>query len=273
LYHSASVGAAFAGWRDMLWILKPLKIFAFVILVITFLTISLSVDLAVRNKEAKLRYFSRISSFYLRAALRVLGVRLLLRDIKNLAKGKGNYFIVSNHLSYIDIFVIFSVVPAVFIANSELEEAFLLGAIIRYSGGVFVERRNRARLLKDMQNIKDILNMGFNVVLFPEGTTSDGEEVKPFKTPFLDAAAGSGAPVLPVCIKYKKADGEDVGPGNGPLVYYHGDVTFFGHFFRFLNLRRVEVELRELEVIEPGQTRKELAETAYERISAAYREL
>ncbi len=115
--------------------------------------------------------------------------------------------------------------------------------------------------------------MGFNVVLFPEGTTSDGREVKPFKTSFLDAAAGSGVQVLPVCIKYKKANGEDIGPENGPLVYYHGDVTFFGHFFRFLNLRRVDVELRELEVIEPGQTRKELAETAYEIISAAYREL
>jgi 1-acyl-sn-glycerol-3-phosphate acyltransferase len=273
LYHSPRYGAAFAGWRDMLWILKPLKILAFVILVITFLAISSSVDLAVRSKEAKLRYFSRISSFYLRAALRVLGVRVRLRDIKNLVKGKENYFIVSNHLSYIDIFVIFSVVPAVFVANSELEKAFLLGAIIRYSGGVFVERRNRARLMKDMKNIGDILHMGFNVVLFPEGTTSDGREVKPFKTSFLGAAARGCAPVLPVCIKYKRVDGEDMGPGNGPLVYYHGDVTFFEHFFRFLNLRRVDVELRELEVIGPGHTRKEFAQTAYERISAAYREL
>lgn len=252
----------------MNWIVKPLKIFAFVILVITFLVISFSVDLAVRNKEAKLRCFSRISSLYLRAALRVLGVSVALRDIKNLGGGKGNFLIVSNHLSYIDIFVIFSVAPAVFVANSELEEAFLLGTIIRYSGGVFVERRNRARLLKDMQNIKDILHMGFNVVLFPEGTTSDGREVKPFKTSFLDA--GGGVPVLPLCIRYKKIDGADVGSQNGPLVYYHGDITFFGHFFRFLGLRRVNVELRELGVIEPGLTRKELAEVAYEGISAAY---
>lgn len=254
----------------MTWIVKPLKIFAFVILVITFLVISFSVDLAVRNKEAKLRYFSRISSLYLRAALHVLGVSVALRDIKNLASGKGNYLIVSNHLSYIDIFVIFSVAPAVFVANAELEEAFLLGTIIRYSGGVFVERRNRARLLKDMQNIQNILHMGFNVVLFPEGTTSDGREVKPFKTSFLDAAVGGGVPVLPVCIRYKEIDGEDAGPGNGPLVYYHGDITFFEHFFRFLGLRRVNVELRELGVIESGHTRKELAEVAYERISAAY---
>lgn len=258
--------------EEMARLFKPLKIFAFVILVITFLVISFAVDLAVGKKETKLRYFSRISSLYLRAALRVLGVSVAMRDIENLGSGKGNYLIVSNHLSYIDIFVIFSAAPAVFVANSELEEAFLLGTIIRYSGGVFVERRNRARLLKDMQNIKDILHMGFNVVLFPEGTTSDGLEVMPFKTSFLDAAAGGGVPVLPLCIRYKKIDGADVGPGNGPLVYYHGDITFFGHFFRFLGLRRVNVELRELCLIEPGHTRKELAETAYERIRAAYME-
>jgi lyso-ornithine lipid O-acyltransferase len=273
LYHSVLVEWALAGWRDMRWIRKPLKIFAFVILVITFLVISSLVDLVVRNKKAKLALFSRISSSYLRAALRVLGVRVSLRDVKKLGNRKENYLIVSNHLSYIDIFVIFSVVPAVFIANSELEEAFLLGTIIKYSGGVFVERRNRARILKDMQNIKDILHMGFNVVLFPEGTTSDGREVKPFKTSFLDAAAGGGVPVLPLCIRYKKVDGEDIGPDNGPLVVYHGDITFFGHFFRFLNLGQVNAELRELDVIEPGHTRKELAEIAYERIGAAYREL
>jgi 1-acyl-sn-glycerol-3-phosphate acyltransferase len=172
----------------------------------------------------------------------------------------------------LDIFVIFSTVPAVFIANSELEDTFLLGSIIKYSGGVFVERRNRSRLLQDMQHIKNILHMGFNVVLFPEGTTSDGEEVKPFKTSFLDAAAGSGVDVLPLCVRYRKINGEDIDAGNGRLVYYYGDLTFFEHFFRLLNLRSISVDLTELEVIPPGYTRKESARIAFERISTAYKE-
>ena len=128
--------------------------------------------------------------------------------------------------------MIFSTVPAVFVANSELEDTFLLGSIIKYSGGVFVERRNRSRLLQDMQHIKNILHMGFNVVLFPEGTTSDGEEVKPFKTPFLDAAAGSGVDVLPLCVRYRKINGEDIDAGNGRLVYYYGDHYLFRAFFQ-----------------------------------------
>lgn len=257
---------------DMVWLLKPLKILAFVILVVTFLTISFCVDLLARRNETKLRYFSRISSFYLRAALKVLGVRVELKNINKLGKERGNYLIVSNHLSYIDIFVIFSIVPAVFVANAELEDAFLLGTIIRYSGGVFVERRNRSRLLRDMHNIKDMLHMGFNVVLFPEGTTSDGEEVKPFKTSFLDVAGGNGVCVLPLSIRYRKINGEDIDAGNGRLVYYYGDIGFFEHFFRLLGLRSISVELTELEAIGPGHPRKELAKIAFERISGAYKD-
>jgi len=256
----------------MVRVIKTIKILAFVILVVTFLFISCCVDLVVGNKMVKLRYFSRISSLYLRAALIVLGVKVRLRNVDKLVSGKENHLIISNHLSYLDIFVIFSTVPAVFIANSELEDTFLLGTIIKYSGGVFVERRNRSRLLQDMRHIKNILHMGFNVVLFPEGTTSDGEGVKPFKTSFLDAAAGSGVDVLPLCVRYRKINGGDVAAGNGRADDFYGDTTFNEHFFRLLNLRSISVELTELEVIPPGNTRKESAKIAFERISGAYRE-
>ncbi len=258
----------------MTWLIKPIKILAFLVLVITFLPLSFCVDLLVRDKGAKLRYFSRISSFYLRAALMVLGVKVTLKNIHRLKERNENHLIISNHLSYIDIFVISSSAPSVFVANSELEEAFLLGSIIRYSGGVFVERRNRARLLSDMRNIKDILNMGLNVVLFPEGTTSDGEGVMPFKTPLLGVVSEGDVDVLPLCIRYRKINGLDVDAVNGRLVYYHGNITFFEHFFRLLNLRSISVELTELEAIGSGsyRSRKELAKIAYERISGAYKE-
>lgn len=253
---------------------KPLKISGFLILVITFLPISFLVDLFVSGEAKKLRYFSRISSFYMRVALKVLGVRVRIKNADKLYDRKNNYFIISNHLSYIDIFAISSAAPAVFVANSDLEEAFLLGTIVRYSGGVFVERRNRGKILGDMQAISDMLDMGLNVVIFPEGTTSNGDRVMPFKSSLLAASAQSGVEVLPLCIRYRKINGEDVDGGNGHLVYYYGSISFFEHFFRFLNLRSVTVELTELESIgaEDGFSRKELTKAAYERISAAYNE-
>lgn len=258
----------------MIFLIKIFKTLAFIILVITFLSLCSCIDLLIRNKAAKLRRFSRISSGYLKAALIVLGVKVTLKNIHRLNDADKSYFIVSNHLSYLDIMAISSVTPSVFVANSELEEAFLLGPIIRYSGGIFIERRNRARLLSDMQNIKNILNMGVNVVLFPEGTTSDGKEVKPFKTPLLSVAVESGAEVLPLCIRYRKINGRDVDAGNGHLVYYHGNIGFFEHFFRLLTVRSVSVELRELEVIRSDShySRKEIAKIAHDMINGAYGE-
>jgi 1-acyl-sn-glycerol-3-phosphate acyltransferase len=249
-------------------LLKALKIAAFILLVVTFLTISFAVDLTVRDEKSKRRYFSRISSFYMKMALAVLGVRVNVINPERLDSRRAS-FMVCNHLSYIDVFAIFSNVPAVFVANSELEEAFLLGAIIRYSGGVFVERRGRARLLEDMEAITGMLDLGLNVVLFPEGTTSDGSGVSPFKSSFL--AAAEGREVLPLCIKYKTVDGRAITPENSPLVYYYGDITFFGHFFRFLGLRSVAAELAALESIDPrGLSRKDISDIAYREISACY---
>ncbi|MGE3522068.1 MAG: lysophospholipid acyltransferase family protein [Candidatus Dadabacteria bacterium] len=252
----------------MRYILKPLKIAGFILLVVTFLTISFAVDLAVRNEKSKRLYFSRISSFYMKMALAVLGVRVNVINPERLAPGRGS-FMVCNHLSYIDVFAIFSNVPAVFVANSELEEAFLLGAIIKYSGGVFVERRGRARLLQDMEGITDMLDLGLNVVLFPEGTTSDGSGVSPFKSSFL--AAAEGREVLPLCIKYKTVNGWPITPETSPLVYYYGDITFFEHFFRFLGLKSVTAELTALQPIDThGLSRKDISDIAYREISACY---
>ena len=252
----------------MRYILKPLKIAGFILLVVTFLTISFAVDLAVGNAKSKRRYFSRISSFYMKMALAVLGVRVKVINPERLAPGRGS-FLVCNHLSYIDVFAIFSNVPAVFVANSELEEAFLLGTIIKYSGGVFVERRGRARLLRDMEGITAMLDLGLNVVLFPEGTTSDGSGVSPFKSSFL--AAAEGREVLPLCIKYKTVDGRSITPETSPLVYYYGEITFFEHFFRFLGLGSVTTELTALKPIDARcHSRKDIADIAHRKIRACY---
>ncbi len=250
------------------YILKVLKIAGFILLVVTFLSISFAVDVVVRNERSKRAWFSRISSFYMRMALAVLGVRVSVVNRERLAAGRGS-FMVCNHLSYIDVFAIFSNVPAVFVANSELEEAFLLGTIIKYSGGVFVERRGRARLLEDMEGITGMLDLGLNVVLFPEGTTSDGSGVSPFKSSFL--AAAEGRDVVPLCIKYKSVNGRSITPETSPLVYYYGETTFFEHFFRFMGLRSVAVELTALEPMDTrGLSRKEIAHIAQSRISACY---
>jgi lyso-ornithine lipid O-acyltransferase len=219
-----------------------------------------------------LLFFSKTASWYMGLLLLAFGVRVDYRNIDNLTRNDKNFLIVSNHLSYIDVFIIFSLVPSVFVANSELNEEFLLGRLTAYAGGVFVERRNRTKLSKEIDLISDLLNEGFNVVLFPEGTTSNGNGVLPFKNPFITAAIRSNVDLVPVCVKYRRIDGEDINFTNRDDIYYYGDAKFFDHALRLLSHKTVDAEMFELEKIEvkPEHTRKELSNLAYNIISSAY---
>jgi len=256
----------------MISIRKYIKAFIFFLLVILFLGVSYIVDLIVGDKRKKLGYFSKIASFMSKLALIILGVRVKIKNLNKLARKRENYLIVSNHLSYMDILVICTIVPSVFIANSELKEQFPLGAVTKYSGGVFIERRNRASLLKDIDNIKDILNMGLDMVLFPEATTSDGEKILKFRMPFLTSAIQSNVNIQPICIKYRELNGSDITASNKHIVYFYEGIGFFDHFFRLLEQKSISVEVQELETIEvsPESSRKEVSALAYKRISDAY---
>ena len=244
----------------------------FFLIVIAFFIISFMADVLVRDKRTKLATFSHIASFFAKLALILLGVKVNLKNMDQYINTDRNYMIVSNHLSYVDIFIIYSAIPAVFIANSELEEEFPLGAITRYAGGVFVERRNRSRLLDDMDNISNVLELGLNMVLFPEATTSNGESVLPFKAPFLKSAINTNTDVLALCINYKTVNRNPINKENRDFIFFYGTITFFDHFFRLLTVSSIEVDLEALEEIEvnPSMTRKELSQIAYEKISGSY---
>ncbi len=181
--------------------------------------------------------------------------------------------IVANHLSYLDVLAFAVVVPGVFVTSVEVEGSGFLGWISRAGGAIFVERRNLGSLRRDLKKVRDVLAMGFPVIIFPEGTSSNGEGVLPFR-PGLLAAADS---FVPACIWYRSIDGAVVGPGNRDKVCYYGDMNFFPHLSEVLKLREIEVAIDFLEPVRvsPGASRKELglrelARTLRERIASRY---
>lgn len=202
-----------------------------------------------------------------------MGISVRLTNRESASNLKRNYLILCNHLSYLDIFIIFSYFPASFVASvDEVRNNFLLGKITELSGGFFVERRSRSGLRAEIEFMSEMLKMGINVALFPEGTTSNGEGVLPFKTPLVSIAQKAGRDILPLCIKYREINGEEINRRNRDLVYYYGDMKFFNHFFDFLSVRSVDVELTVLESIDPlsGASRKELATSAFNAINSEY---
>jgi 1-acyl-sn-glycerol-3-phosphate acyltransferase len=165
-------------------------------------------------------------------------------------------------------------IPSTFIASvDEVGDKFLLGTLAKFGGSVFVDRRSRAKLTEEIEVIADVLRNGINVVLFPEGTTSNGDRVLCFKTSLLTPALRSNIDVLPICMKYLRVNRENLNSKNRDLVFYYGDMTFFQHFWGVLSLKSVEMELIGLENIKINEnlTRKEVAELAFNSINLAYR--
>jgi 1-acyl-sn-glycerol-3-phosphate acyltransferase len=211
---------------------------------------------------------------FARLGLRVLGIRMLFRrqKRKGIRARAVTYLIIANHLSYTDILVVGALMPSVFITSIELKRTFPLGMLAWLGGSIFVERRSPAGLKREIREIEQVLAEGTSVALFPEGTTSDGDTVRPFKNSLITAAISAGSSLLPVCIRYTKVNGNPVGTHNRDLVYYYGGTTFFEHLPRLLKLKTIEVECVVLRPISTHQhhSRKDLATRAHALISAAY---
>ncbi len=243
-------------------------------LLLLYALLSLAVLALPLGATRKRQLLAGNTSFFARRVLRVLGVHVTGRRIrwKGIRRRKKNYLVLSNHLSYVDILILASRMPSVFITSIELRQTFPLGLLARFGGSIFVERRSPAGLKQEIQAISAVLRQGLSVVLFPEGTTSDGETVRPFKSALLTAAIDTDTDVLPVCLRYTRINGRPLDQGNRDRVFYHGGVTFLEHAPRLLGLRSVSAELlmqRPLPV-HRQRARKELAREAHRRISAAY---
>lgn len=214
----------------------------------------------------------RNTSLFSRVVLRLLGIRIAVHRRGHHPPARGSCLVVANHVSYVDILVLAGLRPAVFITSIELRNTFPLGLLAWLGGSIFVERRSPAGLKKEIRDIEAVLRDGHAVVLFPEGTTSDGETVNPFKNSLFTAAIATGAPVLPVCLRYSRIDDRRITPANRDAVYYHGGTTFPAHAPRLLALRSVHMECVTCDPVptHPGQSRKDLAAQCHAIISAEY---
>lgn len=173
---------------------------------------------------------------------------------------KGILF-VANHISWADIHAINSVLPLRFIAKLELSGWPVFGYLIRQSGTLFVDRTRRKDAARIVEMAADSLSAGDNVGLFPEGTTTEGDVVLPFKSSLIQAAISANATIQPIAIRYPLPDGRI-----NTKVAYAGDTTMGESMLSVLNMKKPIVELH---FLPPFQThdRQTAANTAYEAIN------
>jgi 1-acyl-sn-glycerol-3-phosphate acyltransferase len=142
--------------------------------------------------------------------------------------------LVCNHLSYVDILVLAALTPCRFVAKSEVRKWPVFGWFARLAGTIFVERNKRLQAARAADEIRVALRQESLVVLFPEGTSSGGETILPFKSSLLEPAAQSLEPVTAGLIHYDLADG-DV----SEEVCYWKDMTLGPHLINLLSKPKI----------------------------------
>jgi 1-acyl-sn-glycerol-3-phosphate acyltransferase len=165
-------------------------------------------------------------------------------------------FMVCNHLSYLDILVILSACPAVFVSKNEVRRWPFFGLLATMAGTIFVERGRRAAVSGPLNSIARVLKAGLPVVVFPEGTSSDGSSVLPFRSSLLEAAIVAEAPITPAAISYDMKEGSVADE-----ICYWRDMVFGSHFWNLLGKRSITASLRFGPAHRPMQGRKEHART------------
>jgi 1-acyl-sn-glycerol-3-phosphate acyltransferase len=188
-------------------------------------------------------------------------LRIFKTEIRTSGAVPKSGLLVSNHLSYVDILVIATTTPAIFVAKREVKSWPVFGWFARLAGTVFVDRERRARVGETTNEIQAALDQGALVVLFPEGTSSNGETVLPFKSSLLEPATRQTHSLFASLIQYKIDDG-DV----GEEVCYWKDMTLVPHLINLLSKRTIRASVRFTQIREGSTDRKELARQLHSEI-------
>ena len=166
----------------------------------------------------------------------------------------SNGLLVCNHLSYLDILTIASLTPCVFVAKNEVKHWPVLGRFATLAGTVFVHREKRTQTALAVDEIGAALRTGALVVLFPEGTSSGGETVLPFKSSLLESAVQDSPTLTAGLIEYELTDGDA-----SEEVCYWKDMTLVPHLINLCSKKSVQASLHFKYLREGNADRKQLA--------------
>jgi len=181
--------------------------------------------------------------------------------------------IAANHVSWLDITVLGGVMkPLSFVAKAEVANWPVLGLLAKLQRTIFIDRTRRADAHRVADQVGRRVAKGEVVVVFPEGTTGDGNRILPFRSSLVGAAgmaAGEGiATVQPVAISYVGVQGIPVGRSDRPHIAWYGDMDFIAHFRRIIGPGALDVVVSFGEPIPfgPGSDRKVVSERCFQEV-------
>ena len=243
-------------------ILIFLRLIIFLLLTLALLPFQFIIVFFIKN------YAYIIPCFYHKICLRIFGIK-----IKTFGKVSINspILLISNHASYLDIIILGSLFKTSFIAKKEISKWPLLGILAKLQNTIFIDRRVSSLKNQENQIIKH-LNEKKNLVIFPEGTSSDGNRVLPFKSSLFnifEKNLNSKILVQTITIVYKKINGIPMNRIERKNITWHSNMDLIPNIFNVLKKLSIEVEIIFNDEFLPSKEydRKKLALHCWEKIN------
>jgi len=207
--------------------------------------------------------------FYWSVVCRLLGLRVrMIGAAADTPNGRPVVF-VSNHSSWLDVPVLGGRLNGCFVSKAEIGRWPVVGTVARLGRTVFVSRHRHATG-RERDAMRERLAVGDNLVLFPEGTTSDGSRVMPFRTAFFAIADGGDPPLIqPVSVVYDRLGGLPTGRASRPVFAWYGDMDLASHFWRFAQHRGLRVSVLLHPPLDPAHfaSRKALSHAVWQTVA------
>ena len=253
--------------------MRLLKLAAFLSLWVVFFVLVAIVHLwiSILGLPNRWKILSRLNRNYTLLLRLILNIKVTIAgDAGQLER--GGYVVIAKHVSYVDGIVLGSIFPIVFVSKREVKKWPIVGQWNVLCGTIFINRQRKNEVGALVREMTRKLRQEANVLLFPEGTSTNGEKMLPFQTVPLAAPLRSRSIIVPVNLAYKTIDEQPVTAANRDFVYWYGDMDFVTHFWNLLGRRGVEVlvtlqpKIECFRYADNSAGRKKLAEDCYNRV-------
>jgi len=215
-----------------------------------FLTLTaLTIPVQWTQNKLKLKSRQRAPWRYQRRLCRMMGFRLNI--IGEMPKG-GGVLVVANHISWLDIPIVGAITPTSFVAKAEVGTWPFFGPLARLQRTIFVKREDRHKAGDQAKAMRARLEAGDNLVVFPEGTSHDGNTVYTFKSSLLSVAEGAYKDaqgrerhviVQPASVAYTHLHGMPIGRALKPHFAWYGDMELLSHLWTAFCLGPLDIEV------------------------------
>jgi lyso-ornithine lipid O-acyltransferase len=253
--------------------MRLLKLAAFLSLWAVFFALVAIVHLwiSVLGLPNRWKIISRLNRNYTLLLRLILNIKLTVRGDEGQLE-RGGYVIIANHVGYVDGIILGSIFPIIFVSKREVKSWPIVGQWNVLCGTIFINRQRKVQVASLIRQMTRKLQQEANLLLFPEGTSTNGEAMLPFQTVPLAAPLRNRSIIVPVTVTYKTIDDQPVTTANRDSVYWYGDMEFVTHFWNLLALREIDVLVtiqRKIECFRYSDNsagRKKLAEDCYNRV-------